>query len=542
MANSQKKDHFGAHMNLTPQQLDVASTELQCGESLLVESGAGTGKTTCLIEFCRRNPAKKILYLCFNNKAVREARSKYKKEGITNTTTSTLHGLAKSKKKLYEAKGKFQTKISPKEIQQHLQCSLIQAWDIQRTIKNFCESSDDKPLLTHVPPPEDPHANPEKTLTLSQKLWEDIKNPENPFPVSYDEYLKIYAQENPHLPYDYILLDEAQDSNPISLHLLETQKKHTRLVLIGDRHQAIYSWRGAKNAMESWKTAHQKNLTESFRFGPEIAKMANLILTTFQKSPLRLSGHQKIDRLGPLPENKKHTLISRTNATLFETALDHIKENKKFHFAGTTEESNWDPTEAYKFQEALDIFYLWAHRKREVRSPQIRVYESYYELKKTAEGKPPSSPGDPELKSLCRLVEKYGHRLPNLLKQIVRNSTSPTLADIELSTAHRAKGLEWENVRLANDFTSLLIDKKGEIELAQAADPTNPTEGTNIEEFNLLYVAVTRAKKHLQPNQEILKLLRSPLLPPSIPRPAVQDIPTPKGRKYPSLNSEMPCI
>lgn len=532
-------------MNLTPQQLAVASTELECGESLLVESGAGTGKTTCLIEFCRNNPTKKILYLCFNNKAVREARAKYKREGITNTTTSTLHGLAKSKKKLYETKGKFQTKISPKEIQQHLSCSLLEACQVQQTIKNFCESSDPKPLPLHVPPPEDSQASPEKTLSLSQKLWEDIKNPDNPFPVSYDEYLKIYAQENPKLPYDYILLDEAQDSNPISLHLLQTQKNHTRLVLIGDRHQAIYSWRGAKNAMESWETPHQKSLTESFRFGPEIAKMANLILATFQKSPLRLSGHQKEDRLGPLHENKKHTLIARTNATLFETALDHIKENKKFHFAGTTEEAQWDPTEAYKFQEALDVFYLWAHRKREVRSPQIRIYESYYELKKTADGKPPSSPGDPELKSLCRLVEKYGHRLPNLLKQIVRNSTSPALADIELSTAHRAKGLEWDNVRLANDFTSLIIEKKGELVLAEPSSPQLPSEGTDIEEFNLLYVAITRAKKHLQPNQEILKLLRSPLLPKSILKPLIQE-PSPekppKTAKTPRQPMGISCL
>ena len=72
---------------------------------------AGTGKTTCLIEFSKKNRNKKILYLCFNNRAVRDAKERYHEAGIQNTTTSTIHGLAKQTKRDYEKKGKFQKKI-----------------------------------------------------------------------------------------------------------------------------------------------------------------------------------------------------------------------------------------------------------------------------------------------------------------------------------------------------------------------------------------------------------------------------------------------
>jgi superfamily I DNA/RNA helicase len=74
----------------------------------------------------------------------------------------------------------------------------------------------------------------------------------------------------------------------------------------------------------------------------------------------------------------------------------------------------------------------------------------------------------------------------------------PAGADRVLSTAHKAKGLEWERVRLADDFPGL--------EELGAADregvPLLTPEGRD-QELHLLYVAATRARRGLEPNEAV---------------------------------------
>jgi superfamily I DNA/RNA helicase len=70
-------------------------------------------------------------------------------------------------------------------------------------------------------------------------------------------------------------------------------------------------------------------------------------------------------------------------------------------------------------------------------------------------------------------------------------------ADYVISTVHRAKGLEWKRVKVANDFRFKTID--GRLMLEQ-------------DEMCLLYVAVTRARHVLdisELREELIRLFRS---------------------------------
>ena len=60
--------------------------------------------------------------------------------------------------------------------------------------------------------------------------------------------------------------------------------------------------------------------------------------------------------------------------------------------------------------------------------------------------------------------------------------------DVVVTTAHRSKGLEWDNVKIYDDFWGPRIDKN-----------TGETIMPSPEEMRLAYVAVTRAKKRLDP-------------------------------------------
>jgi F-box protein, helicase, 18 len=507
----------------TQEQEHIIGCRLHKGQSIMVEAGAGTGKTFTLIEKARRLPPKaRALYICFSNKAAAEARQKLSREAINNTRACTVHALAGEKKKMLERAGKFQTKITVKDIQKHGGPQGPGAWWVLETINAFCQSDKDQILSEHVPRPtgRETPTQLEATRREAQKTWENMANPNHPAPASYDHYLKMFAMEKPMLGYDYIFLDEAQDSNPLTLALVKTQTPFTRTILIGDSRQAIYGWRGAHNAMESWQPTFQLPLRESFRFGKQIAQCANVLLDCFFPGSKPIRGHSKVDAVGPIDPKTKHTLIARTNACLFEQALGMLEQGKTYHFVGTSSHEGWNPTNAYRLSDALDVHHLWRGDKTRVRNPHIKAFDNYAELEKAAAGQ--GGKGDKELESLCRIVKKHKNRLPERIAAIISQAKGPKEADILLVTAHRAKGLEWPLVRLADDFTDLVIEgdpTKGQTPGRRLA---TPEEDCETEEINLLYVALTRACQRVEPNPKTLTLFKTKaLLPPDTQPPEI---------------------
>lgn len=108
---------------------------------------------------------------------------------------------------------------------------------------------------------------------------------------------------------------------------------------------------------------------------------------------------------------------------------------------------------------------------------------------------------DREIISRCKLVGKYGHDIPRLIERIEQSALPPivpgdtaSMRDDEkriiLTTAHKSKGLEFKNVKLAGDFMPLIDDEGKVFDVAKASP-------SDIEDVNIQYVAVTRAMKAL---------------------------------------------
>ena len=94
----------------------------------------------------------------------------------------------------------------------------------------------------------------------------------------------------------------------------------------------------------------------------------------------------------------------------------------------------------------------------------------------------------------CKIVEKYEEEIPDLIVKIREDSTSSEEeSSLVISTAHRAKGKEWGRVSLADDFFEI--------------DPEEMNMNQLIEEINLLYVSVTRAREELSLCSSVQKLL-----------------------------------
>ncbi|WP_094791824.1 3'-5' exonuclease [Streptomyces kasugaensis] len=84
-------------------------------------------------------------------------------------------------------------------------------------------------------------------------------------------------------------------------------------------------------------------------------------------------------------------------------------------------------------------------------------------------------------------------RRPAALLQAVDRLVPETAAQVTVSTAHKAKGREWARVRIAPDLTP-----PGDADEVDARGLPVP-KPVDEAEARLAYVAVTRARHHLDP-------------------------------------------
>jgi len=76
-----------------------------------------------------------------------------------------------------------------------------------------------------------------------------------------------------------ILLDEAQDTNPVTLSIFHDN--NCARILVGDTHQSIYAFRGAVNALADEKADITLRLSHSFRSKQKILDRANFFLRRY---------------------------------------------------------------------------------------------------------------------------------------------------------------------------------------------------------------------------------------------------------------------
>jgi superfamily I DNA/RNA helicase len=330
----------------------------------------------------------------------------------------------------------------------------------------------------------------ERILADAHRLWRLMRASTSPLPMPHDGYLKLWSLATPVLDYDSILLDEAQDTNPAVLHVLAHQPG--RVVFTGDPFQAIYGWRGAIDAMAA-PADRTLYLTGSFRFGAAIAEPANRLLQWLDSQAPKLRGLGGPSRLAQPSGRAPITAIGRSNGGLFELAAKVVEKcpGEPIAFAGGIE--------GYDFETIEDIHRLWARLRP--RQPWIASFETFAALEDYAE-----TTDDIALKTRLRIVERYGRAVPTVIAGLRTAACEESQARFCFSTAHKAKGCEWNQVVLADDF--LETTDKGKVVSFAHLRQRHPDPRRLAEEVHLLYVACTRAKRVLRLNDD-LKLFSS---------------------------------
>jgi len=116
-----------------------------------------------------------------------------------------------------------------------------QAHILLRSVRNFCQSADEALGDAHVPQYGRLLGAGKEVLAEvrawsvanSKAIWSRMIDHRDRLPLGHDGYLKLWALGRPKLGYQYVLLDEAQDTNPVVLGV--HGHPSAQIVYVGDK-------------------------------------------------------------------------------------------------------------------------------------------------------------------------------------------------------------------------------------------------------------------------------------------------------------------
>ena len=447
------------------------------GRNLIIEAGAGTGKTSTLKMAGKVMAGKNGMYIAFNRAIAREAARSFPR----NVSCSTAHSLA------FRAVGHaYKQRLDGPRLPAKKTAELlniteplvfgpdrrVEPTQIARlamdTVAGWCRTADPVIGAQHVPEVNGidgaaAEALAAEVVPLAKLAWEDLRKVDGKLRFQHDHYLKMWALTSPKLGCDFLLFDEAQDADPLIASVVQSQD--CQLIAVGDSQQAIYGWRGAVNAIETWPAQQRLYLTQSWRFGPAVADEANKWLQLLG-ARLRLTGTPTVpSRLASLPDPK--AVLCRTNGEAIAQAMAAMDAGRRAALLGGGA--------AIKrlAQAAKDL-----QQGRSTDHPELFAFTNWGEVQEYVKD---DSAGR-DLATLVKLVDDHG--ADEIINAADRLS-SDRYADVIISTAHKAKGAEWDTVKIGRDFRQPKADETGR--------PGKVPKG----EAMLAYVAVTRAKRVL---------------------------------------------
>lgn len=274
---------------------------------VLVLAGAGSGKTSVLacriahlIQELSVSP-KSILGLTFTNKAAEEMRERVGR--FTNpkiakeVTLCTFHSFCMQVLRQEIHKLGFTSNFTlydekdvKRVLTQIVRHSLEHEGDLpslQGTLAKITEAKNHGLSSLAETEDKDSSWHSEFSKDLLQKLQTCMRSYNA---VDFDSLLTLTVQlfnEHPDVleqyqeRFQYIMIDEYQDTNPIQYKLAELlSRKYGNLCVVGDDDQSIYGWRGAevKHILE-FPAQTKVKLEQNYRSSPNILEGANRVIS-----------------------------------------------------------------------------------------------------------------------------------------------------------------------------------------------------------------------------------------------------------------------
>lgn len=458
------------------------------GSSLIIEAGAGCGKTTAIVNNISPMLPSNTLYLAFNKSIQTELEGR-----LPGRQVKTFHSLALAN--LTRRLGKL--KVEPNKYKndpllhgedyesKSLVSDIISLYQLSAVGAEVPTAAITMTFFMDIVNQGIEEYEPTETMSIDKAIGlaymifaKEIKKPTA---LTYDDmlwFLVHFCHEKKWSIKDYacVVIDEAQDVSPIRLAIL--QRLTSRIIAVGDRRQAIYKFAGAlSNALDKIATAFDAQslpLSVTWRCSESVVRQAELILreSFLQARPNAPQGHVGIvGTISGAELDQRSMILCRTNKPLIMCAVQLLKARVPFRMLSDF------PAKLVKKVKKMtrDFDGGMASFKR-------AVFMHYEEILMNIKNSNVVARYEDERDTILALAEDATHPDEVLSKlDAIVNSKYGVL----LTTGHKSKGLEAETVYIiAPDLIP-----------APWIEPEN-TEDME-QERNLHYVMATRAKTSL---------------------------------------------
>ena len=501
MARKKKEESY----ELSNYQLAIIDFIKNGNGNLVVEASAGSGKSFTLIKCVEEIPGdKRILLSAFNRDIATVLKRKAK--GMTNVNVCTLHSLGlqmlqrnypNEELALDEFKYKSYVNTNIKSLSS-INTYELSKRDFARYMNNIesfinfgrcylCETVKDLEFI------EDRYdidtIADEKEIALDVLAYGKA----NLSQIDYTDMIwlpNVLFCKPIGMQYDWIFIDEAQDLSVCQREiLLKCRKINTRMCLFGDSEQSLYAFSSADpesfKKLKELPNTSSLPLSISYRCAKNIVDFAKKIVPSIEENNDGRLGEVKYDvHLDDIKDGDM--VLCRNNAPLMQVYIDFIKQGKKCFIRGKDIGLNLKNMVKRTGMSTLNV-------KLQDDGVFVRLYDLLFDMINEIVSKYNVTYFDAVESAMIanrldmiRALEILSDGIntsDELIERINNIFSDRKKGGISLSTIHKAKGLEADNVYIVCKHLMPSNRAKKDWEIRQ--------------EYNLMYVAYTRAKNIL---------------------------------------------
>lgn len=457
--------------------------------NLFVEAVAGSGKTTTIVEGCNRLPTTATRILLAFNKSIAE---ELKARGVPGSTFHAmgLNALRPHLPQGFKIEGNKCATIFRAIVAKDLQEDFA---DLPRLVslgKNYgigvfedlANEADSWQAVIDEYDLGFDGPNIAKACDFAKRIL-TISN--NDFAtIDFDDMLYMPLLINvPFKTYNYVFVDEAQDLNGIQLEILRRMARHgvspARFIFVGDRHQAIYGFRGAGTdgvqRIISRFSCCTLPLSVSYRCPRAVVAYAQRYVPHIESAegaPVGSVTPAKPWSPDAFPAGS--AILCRNTKPLIRAAYAFLRSGRRVQVLGRDIGAGFKAL--IKKARARDREDLVA-KLATMRDAEVSKARTLNQHRK-------AEAIEDKYESLFVIMDAVPDATPDDLPKAIDELFAQQPGAVQFATVHKAKGLEWPTVAIL-DFDRLMPSKFA-------------VDGWQLQqEYNLIYVAITRAKRDL---------------------------------------------